>query len=174
MAKPLQKAPPTSAAAAALLSAGLRATQTPAPAQEPSSLQPHHHGQKSSDRPAKKQARVLLGESEPLDVKRQFVLGASHERVLDDLLAIYKESTGARLNHSTILRCLIKAAGHAIDEIRQEAKRIISMDLPSKADEEARVVFEAPIIGSMVAGVRSAGVYYTEDQKEDVSSDELD
>lgn len=169
MAKPLQKAPPTSAAASALLSAGLRATQAPAPAQ---GLEPRH-GQNLSARPAKRLIGALPGESEPLNVKRQFVLGASHERVLDDLLAIYKESTGARLNHSTILRCLIKAAGHAIDEIRQEAKRIINMDLPAKADGEARVVFEAPIIGSMVAGVRSAGVYYTEDQKE-VSSVGLD
>ncbi len=93
---------------------------------------------------------------ELVDRKREFRLTKAADETMEELLALYKHSTGADLTRSHVLRAVLKAIGEAMPSLRREADGIGPLKRPSNARgyEDRRDEFEASITEAFRKGMR--------------------
>lgn len=151
MPRPLRESPPSSAVARLLdVGAAARALAVPAAiAPEPSNTS-EATASTVSEQSAQGAAYSL--------VKREFVLTPPTERVLSELLDLFRRSTGARLSASHLLRALLLGLEHSRPSLELEARRVGQLKLPGNAREREsdRLRFERRIAAALVAGMRAA------------------
>jgi hypothetical protein len=154
MAKPLTQKPPTSSVAN-MLTPGIGASLL-------ARAQPHTESQPIAPRLVEtpmKPTRLPLGlKVEAADRKAQFLLTKSAEEVMEELASIYGNACGMKPNRSELLRAILKAMGHAMDELKREAVHVGSLKRPKKekGSEGLRELMEDRIAKAIVAGMRAS------------------
>ena len=91
-------------------------------------------------------------------VKREIVLTRETDTALDQLLALFRRSTGARLSTSHVVRVILLVAYLAMDRLESELASIGPLDLPSNARnrEAERKQFESMLAQTLAGAVRDA------------------
>lgn len=91
-------------------------------------------------------------------IKREFVLTPDAESTIVRLVAMYRQSTGARLTASHLLRAVLIAADERFDDLEREARRLESLSLPANGREydRQRWAFENRIARAFAAGMEQA------------------
>lgn len=99
-------------------------------------------------------------------VKRDFGLTPSSNDTLEHLVQVLRDSTGARLGASAVVRALLKGAAHCFDQIEREAKRLGPLKLPSTAPghELERDRFEARLADALISGIQRSGAFDQRDK----------
>src|SRR4051812_18619383 len=113
MPKPLSKPQPSSSVAN-LLDPGVGKAATGNVAAFPRVPDRPHAGLPSQAEPT----------GEPANIKREFVLTASADEVLKELVSLYEKATGTNLTNSHLLRAVLTALSQALPEFRKEAARL--------------------------------------------------
>lgn len=91
-------------------------------------------------------------------IKREFVLTPESEATIVRLVAMYRQSTGARLTASHLLRAVLIAADKRFDDLEREARRLETLSLPANGREydRQRCAFENRIARAFAAGMEQA------------------
>src|SRR4051812_14359581 len=107
MAKPLWKPQPTSSVAG-LLEPGVGAAAI-------------GHVQAASPAAPARGREPTEETGEPANIKREFVLTASTDRALRELVSVFERATGTTITNSHLLRAVLRVTAHALPEIERQA-----------------------------------------------------
>jgi hypothetical protein len=130
-------------------------TQTGAPNAGPAEPRPRGDLAVLPMQPARNVVPVARRTGEAVDKQREFQLTRSTDETLEDLVTLYRRSTGAELTRSHVLRAVLKAVAERMPRLRQEAGGIGPLRRPSNAKgfEEAREEFEEQIKQAFLRGM---------------------
>ena len=95
----------------------------------------------------------------PSIIKREFVLTPETDRILAALVQTYRQTTGARISNSQLIRAVLRSMSYGCVAIEREAQRLGTLKLPSNAKERVaeREQFELVLSTSIVEAMRSLG-----------------
>jgi hypothetical protein len=95
---------------------------------------------------------------EPVDRQREFQLTRTTDETLEDLVLLYKRSTGAELTRSHVLRAVLKAVAERMPQLKRTATGIGPLRRPSNAKgfEDAREEFEEEIKRAFLQGMHGS------------------
>lgn len=105
---------------------------------------------------------IVTPSTAPLDaatlIKREFILDATADASLNQLIDLLRNATGARLSGSHVVRAVLHGIAACTESLRREAAEIGRLKLPSNArgrgDERRR--FEGTIAAAIINGIRAA------------------
>lgn len=152
MAKPLREAQPSSSVARLLdLGAAARAIVKEEVKKEPEEPTRHQSGDLAP-------LKVAQPTGETPNVKCQVLLTPSADKTFTRLVEVYRLATGTKLTASHVVRALLTATSHCMEQLEKRAKRIGPLKLPSNArgKELERERFEARIADAFIAGIRNS------------------
>lgn len=96
---------------------------------------------------------------EPADIKLQFTLTKSTEKVLEELASSYRDACGMKPSRSELLRAILKALRCGMNELKREATHIGRLKRPKKEkgqESQDRVAkMEDKIVYAIIAGMRA-------------------
>jgi hypothetical protein len=89
-------------------------------------------------------------------LKREFILSRGADQALACLVNVFRESTGARVTNSHVIRALLLVLGQIIDRVKDEAEQIGPTPLPSngRSFEHERRQFEAQLVAAFERSLR--------------------
>lgn len=114
----------------------------------------------SSSTPAAGGPSPVVGD-EDAAIKRELTLSPTTNNTFEELIELYRRTTGARLSASHVARAMLKGLAHCLPTLQREAGRIGRLKLPSNARgrQSEREAFEDRIARAFVAGIRAAPAF---------------
>ena len=94
-------------------------------------------------------------------IKRELTLSPSSNETFEQLIELYRRTTGARVSASQLVRAILRGVAHCMPSLEHDAERIGRLRLPSNARgrEQERKRFEDRIAQAFVAGIRNAASF---------------
>ncbi|MBI1827226.1 MAG: hypothetical protein HY287_03490 [Planctomycetes bacterium] len=154
MPKPLRQPQPSSSIARLLdIHAAARAV-----APRPLPVEPRNPPYSASQGGQADAACPGTGTGETPRIKRELILTPSTDAALSRLVALFRETSGAKLTTSHVARAVLQSVTHNMSHLETHAKKLGPLKLPSNARgrEPERERLEARIADTLIAAIRAS------------------